>query len=102
MHPDFKTIMEIKMSRYWSNGLIVFILSANAAFAENGARVDTTRGAMLYENHCIQCHNQQVHWRDKKIVTDWKSLEAQVNRWQHASGLEWSENDVKEVSRLSK
>lgn len=26
-------------------------------------------------------------------------LVAQVDRWQRTSGLEWSENDIKEVSR---
>lgn len=87
------------MSRYWIKGFIIFILSTNTAFAESGTRTDSTRGAMLYDNHCSQCHTQQVHWRDKKIVTDWKSLVAQVDRWQRNAGLEWNENDVKEVSR---
>jgi len=79
--------------------LIVFILSVNPAFAESGTKPDTTRGAMLYDNNCIQCHTQQIHWRDKRIATDWEGLIAQVDRWQRASGLEWSKNDIKEVSR---
>jgi len=87
------------MIRYWFNGLLVFILSLTSAFAENGTRTDTTRGSMLYDNHCIQCHTQQVHWREKKMATDWKSLIAQVDRWQRASGLEWSKKDIEEVSR---
>jgi mono/diheme cytochrome c family protein len=62
------------MIQYWCKGLFVFILSVTPAFPENGAMIDTNRGAMLYDNHCIQCHTQQVHWRDKKMVADWKSL----------------------------
>ena len=87
------------MIQYWCKGLFVFILNVTPAFAENGARIDTNRGAMLYDNHCIQCHTQQVHWREKKLVTDWESLLAQVDHWQRASGLEWSKNDINEVSR---
>ena len=89
------------MIQYWFSGLIVFILSVNPAFAESGTKIDTTRGrgAMLYDNNCIQCHTQQIHWREKKIATDWESLIAQVDRWQRTSGLEWSKNDIKEVSR---
>ena len=87
------------MIRYWFNGLFGFILSSTPAFAENGANTDTIRGAMLYDNHCIQCHTQQIHWREKNIVTDWESLIAQVDRWQHTSGLVWSKADIEEVSR---
>jgi mono/diheme cytochrome c family protein len=87
------------MIRYWLKGLFVFILSVTPAFAENEARTDTTRGAMLYDNHCIQCHTEQVHWREKKLASDWQSLIVQVDRWQRTSGLLWSKNDIEEVSR---
>lgn len=87
------------MIRYWFYSLFLFILSVPPVFAENGARTEMARGSMLYDNHCIQCHTQQVHWREKKMATDWKSLITQVDRWQRASGLQWSKNDIEEVSR---
>jgi len=87
------------MIQCWFKGLIVFILSVNPTFAENETRIESTRGAMLYDNHCIQCHTQQVHWREKKLATDWQSLIAQVDRWQRAAGLEWSKKDIEEISR---
>ena len=87
------------MIRYWFSGLIVCILSVNPAFAQIGTKIYTNRGAMLYNNNFIQCHTQQIHWREKKIATDWESLIAQVDRWQRTSGLAWSKNDIKEVSR---
>jgi hypothetical protein len=87
------------MIRYWFNGLFLFILSVHPVFAENGTRTDDmARGAMLYDNHCIQCHTQQVHWREKKMAIDWKSLITQVDRWQRTSGLQWNKNDIEEVS----
>jgi len=58
-----------------------------------------SRGALLYDNHCIACHNTQMHWRDRKLVTDWPSLRAEVRRWQSAAQLNWSAEDVDDVAR---
>jgi mono/diheme cytochrome c family protein len=87
------------MIRYWFKGLFLLMLSASTAFAENETRIDTNRGSMLYDNHCIQCHTQQVHWREKRLATDWKALITQVDRWQRASGLDWNNKDIEEVTR---
>ncbi|UOA09404.1 hypothetical protein [Methylobacter sp. S3L5C] len=87
------------MLNYLFKGLFVFVFSVSVTFAGNQTTLDNHRGAMLYENHCLECHTQQIHWRDKKMVTDWKSLITEVNRWQYISGLEWSKHDVEAVSR---
>jgi mono/diheme cytochrome c family protein len=58
-----------------------------------------TRGELLYQTHCIGCHGVQVHWRDRKLAGDWPSLQAQVRRWQEASGLAWSEAEITDVAR---
>ncbi|MBU1361639.1 MAG: cytochrome C [Gammaproteobacteria bacterium] len=58
-----------------------------------------SRGELLYTTHCIACHSTAVHWREKKLATDWPSLEAQVRRWQSTASLGWSDADVIEVTR---
>lgn len=58
-----------------------------------------SRGELLYSTHCIACHTTQMHWRDKKVATDWTSLKFQVRRWQDASSLRWSESDIQDVTR---
>jgi mono/diheme cytochrome c family protein len=58
-----------------------------------------SRGELLYSTHCIACHTTQMHWRDKKLVTDWSSLKAQVRRWQGAANLQWSDDDIVAVTR---
>ncbi len=93
------TALEIKMLNYWFKGLLFFVLSVTVAFAGNKTTLDNHRGAMLYENHCLECHTQQIHWREKKMVTDWKSLITEVDRWQDISGLEWGKSDIEAVSR---
>ena len=58
-----------------------------------------TRGQLLYDTHCIECHNAQVHWRALSQARDWKDLLYQVNRWQAAAQLGWSEDDIAEVTQ---
>lgn len=61
--------------------------------------IDTSRGELLYSTHCIACHSTQMHWRDKKIATNWSLLKVQVRQWQRTAGLGWGEDDVTAVAR---
>lgn len=58
-----------------------------------------TRGQLLYATHCIECHNSQVHWRERQDARDWNTLRAEVVRWQSAASLGWSDADIDEVTR---
>ncbi len=57
-----------------------------------------TRGELLYANHCIACHTEQVHWRDQRLAKNWQGLVHQVRRWQTNTGLRWSDDDIQAVS----
>jgi mono/diheme cytochrome c family protein len=78
---------------------VLLVLFGNLANAEVQPIRDTTRGELLYSTHCIACHSTQVHWREKKLVTNWASLQSQVQRWQGISGLRWSHEDIEDVAR---
>lgn len=58
-----------------------------------------SRGQLLYATHCIDCHNTQIHWRERKLARDWASLKVQVRRWQEIGHLGWDEADIDEVAR---
>lgn len=58
-----------------------------------------SRGQLLYGNHCVACHNTQMHWRDQRLVKDFDGLLVQVRAWQAQLRLDWSETDVLEVAR---
>lgn len=77
----------------------LFVLLGNLADAGAQPVRDATRGELLYSTHCIACHSAEVHWRDKKLAKDWKSLRAEVRRWEKLSGLAWSDGDVTAVAR---
>lgn len=57
------------------------------------------RGRLLYETHCIGCHTEQAHWRDRRLVTDWRGLREEVRRWQAIQSLGWTEADITLVAR---
>ena len=79
--------------------IVLFGLFGNFADAAEQPTRDASRGELLYTTHCIACHTTQVHWREKKLATDWTSLQSEVRRWQGATGLGWSNQDIAEVAR---
>lgn len=58
-----------------------------------------SRGALLYETHCITCHTEQMHWRDQRRARDWATLREQVGRWQGEARLNWDSDDIEAVAR---
>jgi len=58
-----------------------------------------TRGELLYSLHCKSCHTSKIHWRGEKLATDWSSLKVQVVRWQSNIGLDWTEEEIIDVTR---
>ena len=80
------------------------ILLALAALAAVPAQAqvpapDGSRGALLYNNHCIECHTTRMHWRDQRLARDWESLKGQVRRFQSMAGLGWSDEDIEAVAK---
>ncbi|MDO9217227.1 MAG: hypothetical protein Q7U14_08130, partial [Lacisediminimonas sp.] len=81
--------------------IIALLLAALAglARAEAPRTGDAARGELLYTTHCMACHSDQVYWRANKLVTDWRSLQSEVDRWQVLSGLGWNPQDIADVAR---
>jgi cytochrome c5 len=59
---------------------------------------DAGRGQLLYETACAECHSEQVHWREKRLVHDWPSLVYQVARWQKNAGQHWGTDEIEDVA----
>ncbi len=76
-----------------------FVASQPYAQTPAQSKLEESRGALLYNTHCISCHTTQMHWRNNKQAFDWGSLKVQVRRWQANAGLQWGEADIDEVSR---
>jgi len=76
-----------------------YLAFATPAFGQSRPEPAVSGGALLYETHCIGCHSKQIHWRERKLATNWASLAAQVRRWQANTGLQWTNEEVDEVTR---
>jgi mono/diheme cytochrome c family protein len=85
----------------FSRLMLPVLVSLLAGVGDVGAQPmrEASRAELLYTTHCIACHDTQVHWREKKLVTDDKSLRREVNRWQDVAGLGWTGQDVEEVAQ---
>jgi mono/diheme cytochrome c family protein len=79
--------------------LALFILFGSPTDSNAQPLRDISRGELLYSTHCNACHSSQIHWRDKKLATDWASLRAEVRHWQKFSGLGWNDGDIDAVAR---
>ena len=79
--------------------LVLLLLAAPPTLAQTPATPTPSRGELLYRTHCIACHTTEVHWREKRLATDWASLTAQVRRWQANVGLRWPDRTIEEVVR---
>jgi len=78
---------------------VVAALLGGLAFATWAAAAEPSRGELLYATHCIECHNEQIHWREHKLARDWPTLRVEVDRWQQAARLGWSGEDIDAVAR---
>ena len=55
------------------------------------------RGQMLYENHCMSCHESLVHIRAGQQATSLPQLRANVQRWVDYLQLHWGREEVEDV-----
>lgn len=74
--------------------LCLFLCMQAFAHAEPGE----ARGELLYTTHCNACHSAEIHWRDKRLTTDWSSLLIQVRRWQSNIDLHWRRDEINDVA----
>jgi hypothetical protein len=62
------------------------------------ATADMGRGRALYQSSCDLCHTQNIHWRDKRLVSSWATLVNEVTRWQRNAGQKWEPSDINDVA----
>ena len=79
--------------------LALAALAATTALAGTGGiTVEPERGRALYEVHCLGCHGQSVHSRDKRAATDFASIRAWVARWNETVGARWDAGEIDDVA----
>ena len=77
----------------------VLLLLLSLAVAPPLPAQSPSRGELLYTTHCVACHTKEVHWRARRLATDWTSLADETRRWQRNVGLNWTDDEVEDVVR---
>lgn len=57
------------------------------------------RGQLLYENHCMSCHESVVHIRTRQQAKSLPELQARVIHWAAYLRLRWGTQEVEDVVR---
>lgn len=86
------------MNQFFIRICALFLLCGTYMQAHALDKQSETRGQLLYLTNCSACHSTEIHWREKKLVTDWSSLKQQVRRWQAIAGLKWTDADIDDVA----
>ncbi len=55
------------------------------------------RGQMLYENHCMVCHESMAHISARQVVKSLPQLRETVLRWADYLKLPWRREEVEDV-----
>jgi Raf kinase inhibitor-like YbhB/YbcL family protein len=56
------------------------------------------RGRLLYENHCLACHESQVHIRKNHKAHSLDDVHREVIRWTEELQLPWQASEILDVS----
>lgn len=56
------------------------------------------RGQLLYENHCMSCHESVVHIRTGRHTQSLPELRARVLHWAEYLQLHWGKEEVEDVA----
>jgi cytochrome c5 len=59
-----------------------------------------SRGQLLYENHCLGCHESIVHIRGSQTMRSLPDLRAKVAQWAVFLRLTWGRDEIEDVTRF--
>ena len=76
---------------------IVLVLVLLCSLPRAALAADATRGSMLYENHCMGCHESMVHMRAQREVRSLNDLRRQMRRWVTELQLDWTREELEDV-----
>jgi len=57
------------------------------------------RGRLLYENHCLSCHDSVAHVRADHKVVSLAELGEEIARWATVLKLDWDDSETTAVLR---
>lgn len=74
------------------------VLAASSLVSES-VHAQVNRGQALYENHCLVCHETNVHLRETHKAQSIDEVRGWVASWAAHGKLEWNRDDIEDVTR---
>ena len=104
INPYKSTCCKSRMGERWAMKILIALTGTALMFAvtvvaSQSAGTGEPRGELLYSTYCIGCHTTQVHWREKRLATDWTSLKLQIYRWQQNVAPGLGQDDADAIAR---
>jgi Raf kinase inhibitor-like YbhB/YbcL family protein len=75
--------------------LMLSCLGTGPAWSE---AISLERGRLLYDNHCLTCHESQVHIRHNHKVRSLEGVFRETARWAEELQLSWQASEFQDVS----
>jgi len=60
----------------------------------------SSRGQLLYENHCTTCHDSGVSIREHRKASSFKDIHDWTYRWSQHLNLEWTKTELNDVAEF--
>ena len=58
-----------------------------------------SRGQLLYEHHCLSCHESVLHIRSNRKVSSFAEIQHQVIHWSGVLKLTWKMEEISDVTQ---
>lgn len=78
-----------------TKALSIALLALALPYAAHAA--DSGRGRLLYENHCMTCHESVVHIRSDRKARSAGEVTWQISRWATELKLDWRYGEIADV-----
>lgn len=65
---------------------------------ENKITPATSRGQLLYEHHCLKCHDSNIHIREGHKARNIEHVKGWVVKWQAYEKLNWDQDAINAVT----
>jgi len=78
-------------------GVVMVMLIMVGVLAPPAGAASSERGQLLYENHCMGCHESVVHVRERRSAKTLAELRGEIARWAEELKLEWRADEIDDV-----
>ncbi len=90
--------MSMRSTRTLGQSLMLTAFGVALVMLSTAHGADIQRGRLLYENHCVECHDDRAHYRNNRRANSLGEVHQWVIRWSTHLKLDWSGDERNDVA----